>query len=178
MSDQMRKIVEALEIGADAVHSELVQAKDAYRSQPHQYAHLEEEVKTIEEALTAARAMRDTNPLTWSETDISAMRIAHGERFNEPQPRTETLIAVAAVGYRKAISESIPAPPPPAALCPRKDRPATECPGEWEQGCDLGANAEHARRVPEISEVNAESSRFANGDREVNVAIAAQRGES
>jgi hypothetical protein len=67
--------------------------------------------------------------------------------------------------------------PPPAALCPCKDRPSTECPGEWEQGCDLGANAEHARRVPEISEVNAESSRFANGEREVNASSDAKDAE-
>lgn len=31
-----------------------------------------------------------------------------------------------------------------AKLCPCKDRTATDCPGEWEPGCDLGANAAHA----------------------------------
>ena len=25
-----------------------------------------------------------------------------------------------------------------------KDRPASECPGKWEQGCDLGANEKYA----------------------------------
>lgn len=33
----------------------------------------------------------------------------------------------------------------PAALCACKDRPATACPGEWEPGCDLGANPAHVR---------------------------------
>ncbi len=28
-------------------------------------------------------------------------------------------------------------------LCPCKDRPASQCPGEWEKGCDLGANPKH-----------------------------------
>lgn len=32
-------------------------------------------------------------------------------------------------------------------LCPCKDRPASDCPGEWELGCDLGNNPKHARRV-------------------------------
>ena len=35
----------------------------------------------------------------------------------------------------------------PAALCACKDRPATACPGEWEPGCDLGANPAHVRVV-------------------------------
>ena len=33
------------------------------------------------------------------------------------------------------------------ALCPCEDRPADECPGEWEQGCDLGANEKFVKRV-------------------------------
>jgi len=32
------------------------------------------------------------------------------------------------------------------ALCMCKDRPADKCPGEWEPGCDLGANEKLARR--------------------------------
>lgn len=31
----------------------------------------------------------------------------------------------------------------PAPLCACRDRPAADCPGEWEPGCDLGANAAH-----------------------------------
>lgn len=30
-------------------------------------------------------------------------------------------------------------------LCPCKDRPASQCPGEWEPGCDLGANEKYVR---------------------------------
>ena len=29
--------------------------------------------------------------------------------------------------------------------CPCGDRPADQCPGEWEPGCDLGANEKHAK---------------------------------
>lgn len=40
------------------------------------------------------------------------------------------------------------APTPPEASqqqCPCGDREASKCPGEWEPGCDLGANEQHAR---------------------------------
>lgn len=30
-------------------------------------------------------------------------------------------------------------------LCHCKDRPLSECPGEWEPGCDLGSNPAHVR---------------------------------
>lgn len=30
-------------------------------------------------------------------------------------------------------------------MCYCGDRPRTECPGEWEPGCDLGANEAHVR---------------------------------
>lgn len=33
-------------------------------------------------------------------------------------------------------------------LCHCKDRPASECPGEWEPGCDLGNNENYARPYP------------------------------
>lgn len=33
------------------------------------------------------------------------------------------------------------------ATCACGVRPASACPGEWEQGCDLGANEQHARRA-------------------------------
>lgn len=32
-----------------------------------------------------------------------------------------------------------------AAMCACKDRTAADCPGEWEPGCDLGANPAHVR---------------------------------
>lgn len=37
---------------------------------------------------------------------------------------------------------------PPAQTCHCKDRPASECPGAWEPGCDLGNNAAHAKPYP------------------------------
>jgi hypothetical protein len=39
------------------------------------------------------------------------------------------------------------AAPPAQTLCHCKDRPASECPGEWEPGCDLGNNEAHAVAV-------------------------------
>lgn len=41
----------------------------------------------------------------WNDEDIAAMRAAFAKRFNEDQPRTETLFAVAAIGYRIALRE-------------------------------------------------------------------------
>ena len=42
------------------------------------------------------------------------------------------------------------APQAPAEQrCACGDRPASQCPGEWEPGCDLGANEKHARVAPE-----------------------------
>jgi hypothetical protein len=34
-----------------------------------------------------------------------------------------------------------------AAPCLCKDRPELQCPGQWEPGCDLGANEAHVRVV-------------------------------
>ena len=36
---------------------------------------------------------------------------------------------------------------PTDALCMCKDRPAKDCPGEWEPGCDLGSNEKFCRGV-------------------------------
>jgi len=41
--------------------------------------------------------------------------------------------------------QATPALAQPATMCHCKDRPASECPGEWEFGCDLGANPAHVR---------------------------------
>lgn len=57
------RIVDALEIGADSVHAELAQAKEAFSGYPLKYAHLERDKAKIESALTAARAMRDAEPV-------------------------------------------------------------------------------------------------------------------
>ena len=47
----------------------------------------------------------------------------------------------AAIALRAALAQP---PAPTAQQCPCKDRPADQCPGEWEPGCDLGANPAHA----------------------------------
>jgi hypothetical protein len=50
-------------------------------------------------------------------------------------------ISNAAIALRAALAQ----PVPDAPLCHCNDRPATECPGEWEPGCDLGNNPAHVR---------------------------------
>ena len=40
-----------------------------------------------------------------SDADIAAMRSAFKRRFDEDLPRTETLMAVAAIGYRMALRD-------------------------------------------------------------------------
>lgn len=41
----------------------------------------------------------------WSDADLNAMRAAFIRRFDEDLPRTETLMAVAAIGYRLALRD-------------------------------------------------------------------------
>jgi hypothetical protein len=47
--------------------------------------------------------MRDGG--VWSDEDVAAMKAAFAARFNEDLPRTETLFAVAAIGYRIAMRD-------------------------------------------------------------------------
>lgn len=44
-----------------------------------------------------------------------------------------------------ALAAPAPQVPSEVARCMCKDRALTDCPGEWEPGCDLGNNAEHVR---------------------------------
>lgn len=41
-----------------------------------------------------------------SDDDLAAMKAAHAKRFNEELPRTETLMAVAHIGYRMALRDA------------------------------------------------------------------------
>ena len=43
--------------------------------------------------------------VVFSDEDVAALRAAFLLRFDEPLPRTETLFAVASVGYRLAIRD-------------------------------------------------------------------------
>jgi hypothetical protein len=128
MSDKMQKIVEALEWSLAVLleRNILLHPND---------------IKVIESALTAARAIRDAEPAAWQA------RFKDGEWG--PFPRSFVEGAMAGIHGEWEGRALYATPPPPATLCPCKDRPAQDCPGEWEQGCDLGANEEHARRVPE-----------------------------
>lgn len=44
-------------------------------------------------------------PIHVSDDDLRAMKAAFIKRFDEDLPRTETLMAVAAVGYRMALRD-------------------------------------------------------------------------
>ena len=45
----------------------------------------------------------------------------------------------------EAIAALAQPPAPTAQQCPCGNRPADQCPGEWEPGCDLGANPAYVR---------------------------------
>jgi hypothetical protein len=45
--------------------------------------------------------------ISWSDADIDAMKAAFIKRFDENLPRTETLMAVAAIGYRVALARTL-----------------------------------------------------------------------
>lgn len=58
------------------------------------------------------------HPVSVADDDLDAMRAAFVRRFGEQLPRTETLMAVAHVGYRMALRDAAPigdAPIPPSA---------------------------------------------------------------
>ncbi len=46
-------------------------------------------------------------------------------------------------------------PAPTAQQCHCKDRPADQCPGEWEPGCDLGANPAHVQVAQPVQQPGA-----------------------
>jgi hypothetical protein len=46
------------------------------------------------------------------------------------------------------------------ALCHCKDRPADQCPGEWEPGCDLGNNEKHIRVAEPTESIGSERKRL------------------
>ena len=60
-------------------------------------------------AQTAERAASHLPKPDWtvkaSDEDLQAMRAAFIRRFNEDLPRTETLMAVAHIGYRMALRD-------------------------------------------------------------------------
>lgn len=62
-----------------------------------------ERAKQAEEA--AAHLLKTSAPVQVSEADMRAMKFAHMRRFDEDLPRTETLMAVAHIGYRMALRD-------------------------------------------------------------------------
>lgn len=53
----------------------------------------------------AAHLPRAADTVLVSNADIDAMKAAFIRRFNEDLPRTETLMAVARIGYRMALRD-------------------------------------------------------------------------
>ena len=47
-----------------------------------------------------------SEPFLVSDADLTAMRAAFVARFDEPLPKSETLMRVAAIGYRMAIRDA------------------------------------------------------------------------
>lgn len=55
--------------------------------------------------IASAHLPETPEPVHFSEDDIAALDAAFVKRFNEDIPRTETLMAVAHVGYRMALRD-------------------------------------------------------------------------
>lgn len=68
-----------------------------------------------------------------------AMYAATGQPIEYDYATHEEIFAVT---YKAALAA---APMPPEQQCGCGDRPASLCPGEWEPGCDLGANEKYVR---------------------------------
>ena len=54
----------------------------------------------------AAHLPKAASPISISDDDINAIKAAFIRRFNEDLPRTETLFAVANIGYRMALRDA------------------------------------------------------------------------
>lgn len=63
--------------------------------------------------------------------------------FDSGLPRCWQLELSKATHVYRAMLSAAPQPPEQPCMC--GDRAASACPGEWEPGCDLGANEKHVR---------------------------------
>jgi hypothetical protein len=64
-----------------------------------------EQERHQEADIAASHLPKVRDPISVSNADEAAMRAAFKKRFNEELPRTETLYAVAAIGYRMAMRD-------------------------------------------------------------------------
>jgi hypothetical protein len=79
-------------------------------------------------------------PLAWDAA--RAALAAHDAQGVNPTHTREEIEGMAySLGMRYPGAQ--PAAQPPLCMC--KDRPLSECPGEWEPGCDLGNNPAYVR---------------------------------
>jgi hypothetical protein len=171
--EAMRLALEALELGYDSAKAEADQyhaAMAGYRPQRH--AEMDADVQKIAAAITALRAalaepegggnlppplqepkdfdhgidadrFRVVRGAFWWHVLIGDSPTEHGKfrsRASAEKMAADLLREFrngAFVQYEAALAEP----------CPCGDRPAAQCPGEWEPGCDLGNNPKYAKRV-------------------------------
>lgn len=66
----------------------------------------DEHSRSVYANLLADHLPRPSSPPFFSDADIDAIKAAHIRRFNENLPRTETLMAVAMIGFRLALRDT------------------------------------------------------------------------
>jgi hypothetical protein len=120
---------------------------------------LEAEVERLEKALRA----------TWEQVDAAVAAVRQPpllpERVKNDAGETMCIVRYMVEtpgGWLGAWDEGAFAAYAAAAVaavrCPCGDRLASECPGAWEQGCDLGANAKHAQPAPTMDSLYGDGS--------------------
>ncbi|MBT9493884.1 MAG: hypothetical protein IV107_16415 [Paucibacter sp.] len=100
--------------------------------------------------------IRNDPPKTVEFWGMLNARETGGEKCNlytADQMHTYAAACLLDAHARVAIAAQAPTAP---AMCACKDRQASECPGEWEPGCDLGNNPKHAKVAPLPLPVQAE----------------------
>jgi hypothetical protein len=82
----------------------------------------------------------------------AALRLAEAMQAgaDDPMWAHHAEIKKSTLNYAAALLRELAAEP--AQRCPCGDRAAAACPGEWEPGCDLGANEKHVRVAEPVHE--------------------------
>ena len=102
-----------------------------------------EQIGALRAELAAPQAST-VEPVAWRKLRYSHDMESWFEYYDECRATNDTTDCQPLYLHPPAqVAPAAEAAPAVAALCACKDRPADKCPGEWEPGCDLGANEKH-----------------------------------
>jgi len=120
---------------------DLMRLADEYLLAQTKYGVFAEEVGKVKDELRAAleAALKPGEPVyAFRRKGLDDFCTCDERRYLELQGKPH--LFEVAIFYRATPTAQTP--------CHCKDRPANECPGEWEPGCDLGNNEAYAKPYP------------------------------